>query len=385
MINKIIFFLFRIINYINYFFLPKKNNLILLYSNLGFRDNVRSMYDYLLKHNYNKRYRIICSLNDYTKYNKQKKENVKFVSNIVGIIYFLKAKYVFYCFGKYPITPSPQQIVIHMWHGMPLKNIGRLESNKKNNKYDYFTEVLSTSEFFKPYMAKAFGCKEDRVLICGQPRTDELFDKIIDIDILRSSGKKYIILWMPTYRQSDGSTEKNGNTENNGLPICNSQKVLSDFDYLLENHKTLCFIKLHPIQKKGLDIEADSLKNIRFIDDETFNNWGISLYQFISLTNALITDYSSVYIDYLLLNRPICFTIDDIDEYSSTRGFINNNPLALMPGKHVVDFSGLEEFLDEISSGKDDFFEARLNALQKFHKYQDNQNTKRLLNYCGIR
>ena len=53
-------------------------------------------------------------------------------------------------------------------------------------------------------------------------------------------------------------------------------------------------------------------------------------------SDALITDYSSVYFDYLLLDKPIGFTVDDMELYIKDRGFIFNNPEEYMPGKRYI-------------------------------------------------
>ena len=110
---------FRVISAINKA-IPKDNQLILLYSNLGFRDNVAYLYNHLIDNEYNKKYKIIRSQND--KCREIIPKNVKVVSNTKGILYFLRAGHVFYCFGKLPIYPSKHQIVIQMWHGTPFKD-----------------------------------------------------------------------------------------------------------------------------------------------------------------------------------------------------------------------------------------------------------------------
>ena len=380
--QRLLYSFFKPLEWINRI-LPKNDERILLYSNMGFRDNVRSLYEYLIRNNYNKKYHIICSLNDYKKYDGTDVKNVTFVSNRRGILYFLTSKYMFYCFGKYPIMPSNRQTVINMWHGMPLKRIGKLEENNAANKYDFFSNVISTSEFFKPYMAEAFGCDENRVLICGQPRTDELFKgehsrKEFGI------GNESIFLWMPTFRYSEKLNVKNGDITSNGLPICNTQEALISLNDVLEKKNAVCFIKIHPMQKASLMLEKEMFSHIRFVDDELLEEKGISLYEFISLSDALITDYSSVYFEYLLLDRPICFTIDDIDKYNKSRGFVTDNPLDMMPGKHVKDIAGLNEFICEVANGIDTYKDFRKLAKDKFNAYTDNNNSRRLLSYCGI-
>lgn len=105
--------------------IPKKRNRIVLYSNWGFRDNLRTLYHYLVDNDYQETYEIVCASNDF--YHLDKENDVKYVSIYRGFFYFLTSKYFFYSFGKYPIKPAPSQMVVNLWHGMPLKKIGNLE------------------------------------------------------------------------------------------------------------------------------------------------------------------------------------------------------------------------------------------------------------------
>ena len=123
-------------------FTAKDSRLIFFYSNLGFRDNVKAMYDYLIEEKFNMGYKFVVSINDYEDYKDNAPENVTFVNNKEGIKYFMKAKYAFYCFGKYPIKPSKKQTVVNLWHGMPLKKIGNMESGLEKIDYNIFYENL---------------------------------------------------------------------------------------------------------------------------------------------------------------------------------------------------------------------------------------------------
>lgn len=155
----------------------KDEKLIFFYSNLGFRDNVKAFYDYLIENNYNEQFKIVVSINDWEQYVKRAPKNVTFINNKQGIKWFMKAKYAFYCFGKYPIKPSKKQTVINLWHGTPLKRIGHLEKGCENIDYDFFSKVLTSAPMYKPIMADIFGCTENRVEVMGNPRNDEMFKK----------------------------------------------------------------------------------------------------------------------------------------------------------------------------------------------------------------
>ena len=170
--------------------IPKKRNRIVLYSNWGFRDNLRTLYHYLVDNGYHKAYEIVCASNDF--YHLEKENDVKYVSIYQGFFYFLTSKYFFYSFGKYPIKPAPSQMVVNLWHGMPLKKIGNLEVGMEKIDYNFFTKLVSSSELFTPIMKAAFNAKDEQMLLVGNIRNDELFKE----------KKKKKIIWMPTYRNS---------------------------------------------------------------------------------------------------------------------------------------------------------------------------------------
>ena len=221
--------------------IPKNKKRILFYSNLGFRDNTRAMYDFMIKHGYNKKYEIICSLDDYEKYKNNTPENVRFVSNLKGLALFFRSKYMFFSFGKYPIKPASSQQVINLWHGMPLKTVGNLEKGCEKNDYYFFSYTIATSEMFRDIMSKVFSCPADKILLTGQPRCDCLFEQ--------PKTNEKIIIWMPTYRASDrlSSYEADFNSTL-PFPIIENLNQLKEIDDILLNKGYKMIIKPHPLQ-----------------------------------------------------------------------------------------------------------------------------------------
>lgn len=98
-------------------------------------------------------------------------------------------------------------------------------------------------------------------------------------------------------------------------------------------------IKLHPLSESSPD-RLRKFNNISVIDQETFEKNGVGLYSLLGRADALITDYSSVYFDYLLLDRPIGFAVGDMKDYEGERGFTVDNPYEYMPGEKFSDGRG---------------------------------------------
>lgn len=365
--------------------LLKDQKMVLFYSNLGFRDNVRALYEQMIANEDHLRYKIVVSLNDYESFQKKCPKQVRCVSNKVGLFYYLKAGTIFYSFGKYPILPAKNQQIINLWHGMPLKRIGNMEESLKGIKYDYFSKVLATSPFFAKIMGQVFSCEEDRVLICGQPRTDALFRSFSEKQKKElwyakketpqedfETAKK--IVWLPTYRQDD---------DKELFPTLTLEQMPLLDDYLCKMGAVL-WIKLHPLQKYDESyLNSLSFKRICVYAQKDVPN--TDLYDVLSYADGLITDYSSIYFDYLMLDRPIGFMVGDLSQYKEDRGFVFDDFEAFMPGEKIVDFASLKHFIKDLCEQRDTYQAERQSVSSLTHQYLDGQNANRLLGMVGLR
>lgn len=384
-IKKLIIKFRSILNFINNI-TPKKKNRIVLYSNLGFRDNVEALYRYLVKHKYNLNYQIVCSTDEWKKYKKLKQlDNVKFVDCYTGVYYYLTSKYFFYCFGKYPIMPSKRQCVINLWHGMPLKRIGKLEKGEEETMQNYFTYVLATSEFFKRYLFKAFGCSMEQIIISGLPRNDDLFNTDIDI-------KNYFslpldcktICYMPTFRKSERIGLNNYTIDNCLYEKLKTDEILKILNETLKKFNIFMFIKPHPMDDFN-ENTINNFDNLIFLNEKKLNEKKLNTYQFLGNVDALITDYSSVYFDYLLLDKPIGYIIDDIESYKTIRGFIVDEPEKIMPGHKIKTLNDLFIFIRDLKIGTDAFKLEREILNNLVNDYKGTKSTANLLEILQIK
>ena len=315
-------------------FIPKNQNKVFFYSNLGFRDNVKALFDYMIENGFNERYKIVVST-DETDFEKTK--NVTFVSLKKGISSFLTSKYCFYSFGKYPIKPSKSQKVVNLWHGMPLKSIGNLEKGSENEDQNFFTHIIATSQFFKDVMCRAFKASEKQVIITNQPRCDILFKESEMPQLLK--GYERVVIWLPTFL----SSKKLGRTDGcyNDLNPFNVEFLSSLSKKLVENN-ILLVIKPHPMD--DTQVMQKEIPNIVFLTEEKLKREKINLYNLLKFSSALVTDFSSIYFDYLLLDKPIAFA-GDFEEYEKNRGFAFKGAKDYMPGKFLSSEDELVEFI----------------------------------------
>lgn len=353
--------------------IKKDDQKILIYSDTSFRDNNRYLFNYLLEQQYNEKYRIICATKDYRQYTKDQGKNVYFVSPISGVLYYLTCGHVFYSFGKIPITPSKEQTVIQMWHGTSFKGFAENQKKTNNLTNNFYTYVYASSEYFRNIVAKKFAVKPEKVVICGHPRTDVLYKKEIPYDFSRYTK---MIMWLPTFRYSKELGMQDGKLSGT-VPLV-SDDELKILDKYLQTKNVLMIVKLHPEQDVS-DINEADFTHLQLMTDPKFKEDKYDLYELLKCADALITDYSSVFYDYLLLNRPIGFTEDDVKEYRNSRGFAVDDPDGFRPGMKMKNLNDLEQFIDDLINGKDDYVQDRMKVNDLANQYKDGCNCKRTL------
>ncbi|MGN0621871.1 MAG: CDP-glycerol glycerophosphotransferase family protein [Porcipelethomonas sp.] len=354
---------------------------IFIYSNLGFRDNVRAVYDHLIENGYNKKYKIVCSLNDYEQYRLSAPENVRFTGNFAGIFHFFRSRYCFYCFGKYPVKPADNQTVINLWHGMPMKRIGNMEHGNEKTDYNYFSYLLCTSEFFRDIMKKSFSCTDEQIFICGEPRTDVMMNdspgysrSAVMTELFGDySRNSRLMVWLPTFRK-----DRENETE------LMTHEVLDRLNELCRRYNWSVLIKLHPLSSVKTP-DFSKYEFISIISQAELERKRLNLYTVLRASDCLVTDYSSVYFDYILLDRPMGFTVHDLGSYRRDRGFVFDDPAEYMPGHEIKSEDDLIFFAQSVFTGNDKYAEKRRELCRLFNEYQDGGNCRRVLEKAGIK
>ena len=257
----------------------------------------------------------------------------------------------------YGIGLHKKRLIINLWHGVPLKKIALLDPNLKKAARIYFkkifsenyTCILTTSHELIPLMARSFAVSEDKIKVWGQPRNDGLFQKNDCREIL---GQLFpdlpeytkTVLYATTFRDY-GQVQL--------FPFKDfDQEQLEAF---LEEKNMLLFIRTHVAEQGSA---APYLgKRIRFLGNEQAEDvTGI-----LNIFDCLITDYSSIYIDYLLTDKPMIFLPYDRQQYLDGRG-MNFDYDDVTPGPKPETFN---DFLDALSP-KEDFWKSertRVNRL----------------------
>ena len=363
---------------LNLFFVKKKKR-ISVYGYEQLNDNTRSLIEFIIMNKKYNCYEIILV----SKENPIKSSRIKHIDNkVLGLLFLFRSKYVFHAqgMGKATFKSFYGQKIINIWHGTPLKSIGNNIKSDKSNTYKVYDDFcVVPSNFFKEIYMKSFGYKKNQLLVAGNPRNDYLYLKEDLHKKLNINNTNQILLFMPTFRKSNNNQYNDSSID---FPIFREDNI-AILNNKLKELKQLLIFKPHPYQMKS-EIFNHSYSNIKVISDSQLDEIDLRLYSLIGSCDALITDYSSVFFDFLLLDKPIGFTIEDIEEYKLKRGFSIENPEALMAGKKIINENDFSCFLEDVSTKNDIYAEKRRKINNVVNEYRGKQNTEFLLQKVGV-
>lgn len=382
-----------IVNFLNNL-IPKKN-IVLFNSFPDMSGNAWAVYCYIKRErpDLQKKYRLIWSVGrkeeDFAR--KKMEDFQKTLSPECDKMEICIKKSIrgiwLYCCAKYFITThnyftgvhtTSGQKNINLWHGMPLKKIGKYLDEQVHDDIQADC-TIATSVFFQEIMGKAFGLRGKDVWITGQPCNDVLFeqtDALLRLGIQREKYEK-IIIWMPTYRTSIvGEIRCDGDAD--GFGVVNLLKESKDrLNKILKKKRYLLLIKPHPMDMIN-EMDLGNSENFLIIRGKELNEKNVELYELLAQTDVLMTDYSSVYVDYLLLKRPIAFFCSDIEAYEKSRGFCIPSIMELLPGEKIYNEKDFWNYLENLDALNGQWNRERERICGLFYQHQDNNSSKRV-------
>lgn len=266
----------------------------------------------------------------------------------LGFWAYLRSDVVCFTHGLYSSpVPTRGRVFVNLWHGDGPKRT----ENATFSARPAASAVVAGTRLWGEKKVDDFGMKSSQLLLVGNPRIDDLVEPL---DAEQQSaiedlfGKRFII-WMPTYRDSNGA----------GFQTWSDGERLSTSGYLAalgrsalgvrEKYGLRVVVKPHPMDR---DTYGD-VAGLLTVDDEQLNSRNVSLYQLLGASTALVTDYSSVWTDYLVLDRPILLFCPDYEEYAERRGFNVPDLRAVAPGPIATDVNGFEEFVASVADTGD--------------------------------
>ena len=368
-------------------FVRKQHNLVLFGAYLGnrFGDNSGALYKHCLAEP-NRKFRYVW-LTNYQKVESHVKsmggESYRKTS-LQGLWLSLRTRLIVTSHGTQdvllyrPIPGKTKELYLH--HGIPLrkahltkKKHGLHDAVLLNDNPRNITYMAATSPWGARQQQRNVTVSQSKLRITGYPRND-IFFRPVDAELHRIMQKygfaRYNILYAPTWRKWGGTRF---------FPFVDFD--LESLVQFLRKRKISIILRPHSVdmsRQKGssfwatLESYHDVIKVITI--DEYADTQGLML-----LADCLITDYSSIIYDYLLLNRPIVFLPYDIDEYSQHMGGFLGEYEQLTPGPKATTQSDLLKCLEMFQKGKDVFSEKRRKIGNLAHTFQDGQSSARVL------
>lgn len=354
--------------------LPRNGRIVVFGSEggRGYRGNPKYLF---LRMRRDPRIRCVWILKDRSVVERLNSEGIEayYYHSLKGIYFQLRAKVFIHShsihddFDRFFLGGA---VSVNTWHGVGLKKVWA--ANKKTFTYKVLHEtnpikkflgmllvrtmlgrenyVISTSERVSSYYPETFLVSEESVFSLGQARNDVFFG---EFEAEEAQFPDYIknnrvITYMPTHRYY-------GKLDREISEVLDLEKI----DAFCEEHGYIFLIKRHMYSKGHV---PETLKNVKDVSQEDLDPQLLLKY-----TDVLITDYSSCYTDYLLLNRPVIFYCYDLERYLEQSNEMYFDYFEVTPGPRVKDFDSLYKAMTDAVEGRDDFEGERKRVLDIFY------------------
>ena len=283
----------------------------------------------------------------------------------------LTSKCVLTC-NKTLWAPRKGQLSLFLGHGTPIKQCkGFYTPGKFCNRWSYPAEGVRQT------MVKQLGLPDGQAALLGYPRNDALLHPSGALDRLIDRQGRKVLFWLPTFRQHTKTYGNNYTLPGCGLPLLSEAGALESLNDALEKAGVLLVLKPHPAQDMSA-IRAGDFSSFRLLYDADLQKADVQLYEVLADTDALLTDYSSVYCDYLLTGKPIALTFDDLEQYTRNRGLVMEDITQYVKGRYLYTLDDLKAFLAELQAGADPEREARKQACDYYNYWQDDGSAARV-------
>lgn len=268
------------------------------------------------------------------------------------------------------------QVYINTWHGTPLKCLGRdaldrSDASVSNAQRNFFLcdYMVMPNKYTTDRMLYSYFLENQipgTIIEAGYPRIDlvrntdkDMIRKVLEDRVGYSLKDKKIILYAPTFRTEGGSS------------VDESEQVVAYIRQMIHNTPEgyVIFFKIHNMVFKYFKDNAEFEE--LFIFDEIETN------ELLSVVDILITDYSSVFFDYLCTGKPILFFVYDRREYETGHGLYFS--MEELPGALCETVDELMEQVRSIDAGTYHYEEKYAKNIEKFAYLDDGNASRRVL------
>lgn len=294
-----------------------------------------------------------------------------------------RSKFIFVSSSVFAFNnKTRKQILVDLNYFTPFKNDYPYDARFRRIIYrtrKCFNYVITTAHLPSRIQALDLGLPLSSFLELGFPRND-IFYRYNNSPVLRFIKEKIfsktnkIIVFTPTYR--DYEKDENIRRDLFGYQSFD-YKMLGD---LLEQFHAVVIVKMHTMQIANIDVQNIKTKCRRIVFFEELEQ-RFSLYQCLAEADCLITDYTSVYFDFLHRDKPVIFNYYDLKEYSQYRGLSFNPIENISAGTIVKNADDLLKAVSLVLNGEDCYCCERRVLRNLFDCHYDGNSTQRICNY----
>jgi len=288
---------------------------------------------------------------------------------------------------------------LQLWHGSPIKKIAMDDKYAQDSStlvsvlkkiwhfclpytLERWDVVIACSEYFRERMASAFRVHLEQVSVTGYPRNDILIDPnpptihFVD-ELKRKHQVKRIILYAPTFRNDKKNMDKLFDTFN-----------IDAYENFLRKYNAVLLIKMHYVylqMSNTIRDEREQISRIYWLKESEVPE----INPLLNYTDILITDYSGVYFDYLMLDRPVILTPFDLEQYlAGDREMYDDYENFVTAGPMCKNWDEVMAECEKVLEGNDQYREERKAAQKKFNTFVDAKSCSRVIevakNMVGI-
>jgi Putative glycosyl/glycerophosphate transferases involved in teichoic acid biosynthesis TagF/TagB/EpsJ/RodC len=262
---------------------------------------------------------------------------------------------------------KPGQILLNVWHGTPLKGLGRSIRDNPHaignvqriflmSDYLLYPNRFTFDRMREDYMIAPYF--KGKYVLSGYPRNDILFDREAAQKVREKLGLegRRVVVYMPTYRDCADEEEK---TYHDRM----LRGALNAIEYSAPGDITV-IAKLHHLS--GGSIDFTGFKRVIPFPDE------YETYEVLAAADCLVTDYSSVMFDFAGTGRKIVLYAYDSQRYRDTRSMYF--PLERLPFPIVTQPDSLAK---EVGLPA---YEPYADAMKEFTRYDCPDSSEKLVN-----
>jgi len=264
----------------------------------------------------------------------------------------------------------PEQNYLNTWHGTPIKYLGKdikdefMAHKNVSRNFLHASHLLSPNDHTTSVMLERYdinGIYTGRFAKTGYPRIDATinasnFEKKATLRSLFLKDDLPVVLYAPTWRGAHGHSE------------VDVAKIEHDITLLSTLPCQVVF--------RGHHFSESAIKKLNL--PVTIADQSIDTGELLSIVDLLVTDYSSIFFDFLPTKKPIVFYTYDLEEYKEERGLYFD--FKDMPGPLCLTIEDVKSNVISLLENHEvsEKYEA---AVEKFCPMEDGYSTSRAIEF----